>query len=80
MRKLAIVPVLLGLSLACEETNLCDDYADYMCACHADDEGFDCAELRATLAGADPATQDQCLIDLEDQQAEDEADGLDCAV
>jgi hypothetical protein len=63
----------------CEIPQPCDDYVDYMCTCHADDADFDCEELQSVFADADPALQDQCSIDLADQQDQDDADGLDCA-
>jgi hypothetical protein len=50
-----------------------------MCECHADDDGFDCAELQTTYESADADLQEQCVIDLADQEAEDDASGA-CAV
>lgn len=78
------IPVLaafVGALFACDEPeNACDDYVDYMCDCHADDPEFDCETLTATYANAGPDVQDQCVIDLEDQQEADEAAGLTCPV
>ena len=68
---------MLGGAL-CAETNPCDDYVQYMCDCHGNDEGFSCDELRTTYENADPAQQDQCSIDLDDQQQQDEQDGITC--
>lgn len=67
---------LIGL-VACEDEP-CNDYVDYMCSCHDGEEGFDCAELRATLSGAEPAVQDQCSLDLSEQQADDDSAGVEC--
>jgi hypothetical protein len=74
IRILAVAGVLLS-AVACEDTTPCDDYATYMCDCHANDDGFDCQALRNALTGADQSQQDQCVIDLEDQQ---DADGGVC--
>lgn len=70
---------ILGTLLACEDQP-CTRYVDYICQCHADDPSFDCAELQNTLLGAEPEVQDQCYIDLQDQQEIDDADGLACDV
>lgn len=61
----------------------CDDqpclrYVDYMCACHDGENGVSCEELQQTYAGASPSVQDQCAIDLADQQDADDAAGLQC--
>lgn len=79
MRKLlALTAVLAGL-LACDEpVNGCDSYVDYMCTCHADDPGFSCDDLTAAYANASIEVQDECAIDLEDQQDADAAAGLVC--
>lgn len=75
--------VLLGLGVgvltACEDEP-CGRYVDYMCACHDGEPGFDCAELQQVYADADPSVQDQCAIDLADQQDEDDANGVSCEI
>ena len=81
MRVLSIgaLAVVVGALFACEDQP-CNRYVDYICQCHADDPDFDCQELTNTLIGADPAVQDQCSIDLADQQAIDDQAGLACDV
>ena len=64
--------------VACEDQP-CDRYIDYVCACHADNPEFDCAELQVVLAGAEPEIQDTCAVDLADLEAQDAADGRACA-
>lgn len=56
----------------------CDEYVDYICVCHEDDPEFDCGALSETFADADPALQDECALNLQDQQDEDQQDGLEC--
>ena len=70
------IALLLGLAACIEEP--CDSYVDYMCDCHGEDTGFDCAQLQDIYSGADPEVQDQCAIDLDNQKAQDELAGLDC--
>jgi hypothetical protein len=70
------VPVL-GWLAACG-TNPCDDYVSYMCECHPDDEDFSCEDLRRQFEGADPELQDECTLELDEQQEEDEANGVEC--
>ena len=80
MKKIVAVSFgFLALGVACIPADPCGDYVDYMCECHADDDGFDCEELRDTYAAADADLQDQCTIDLGDQEAEDDATGA-CAI
>ncbi|MEZ4319347.1 MAG: hypothetical protein R3F61_17670 [Myxococcota bacterium] len=67
----------VGLLVGCEETP-CDRYVDYMCACHDGEPGVDCNDLIDVYAGAGPDVQDQCAIDLSDQEQADEAAGLTC--
>ena len=70
--------LLLSLTVGCEP-NPCNDYVDYMCACHDQDPGVDCQALRNTYANADSALQDSCARALDDQQAVDDNDtGLVC--
>jgi hypothetical protein len=71
--------MLLFVAATCEELP-CDDYVDYMCACHDADPGFDCEELELALEDADPDLQDQCEIDLAEQEADDADAGLECEV
>lgn len=61
---------------ACEPVSPCDDYVDYQCACH---DEVDCDELTVTYQNADPAVQDECAVLLDEQQAEDDRNGVDCA-
>jgi hypothetical protein len=74
-----IMSAVLCSALACDEMEPCEDYIDYMCACHEAEADFSCAELEQTLSEAEPDVQSQCAIDLVDQQDEDEVDGLECA-
>lgn len=79
MRRIVLIAAaFVAIAADCELTQPCDEYVDYMCSCHADDPGFDCAEFRAAFSGADPALQDQCAIDLAAQEEQDQADGLVC--
>jgi len=81
MLRLALVAVtLVAIGTACEEDGgqPCDRYVDYMCDCHGADPGFDCEELSNVFDDADPTIQDQCSIDLGDQQDEDDETGHEC--
>lgn len=71
-----IAATALGLLMivGCEP-NPCDDYVDYMCDCHPEE---DCASLENTYANADAELQDACAIELEDQEAEDAANDWVC--
>jgi len=69
---------LTALSLACSDSNSCDDYVDYVCECHADDPAYDCAALQTTYEDADDALQDECSIILADLEDQDDADGTGC--
>jgi hypothetical protein len=84
MRILFVSTLLIG-AVACTELEPCDDYIDYMCACHdstdaveGEDSEVNCDELLQTLGTADPEVQSQCAIDLSEQQAEDSEEGLEC--
>lgn len=70
---------LFGL-FACEPLTPCDEYVDYQCTCHAEDTGVDCEALTLTYAGAGPDVQDECAILLDEQQAADDAAGVECAI
>ncbi|MCB9673725.1 MAG: hypothetical protein H6737_01335 [Alphaproteobacteria bacterium] len=67
----------LGLLVGCE-VQPCDRYVDYMCACHDGEPGVDCQELIDIYTNASADIQDQCSIDLADQEAEDQANGVAC--
>ena len=72
-----IIGCVLVTALGCDELEPCDDYVDYMCACH--DVELSCADLEQTLSEADPDVQSQCAIDLADQRDDDDVEGLECA-
>jgi len=72
MTRIFFVATLLGVGLACSEsTEPCDRYVDYMCDCHANDDGFDCQQLTEAYEGADQQVQDECAIELDDQKQAD---------
>ncbi len=73
MRALGVLASGLALWVGCDAPQPCDEYVDYMCDCHA--EEVDCETLRQTYADAAPAVQDQCAIDLSDQEQADVASG-----
>lgn len=75
---LAVIPFVMTTGCFEETETACDRYVEYMCQCHADDEGFDCAELQAAYTDADQTLQESCQIDLEDQRASDEDEGDFC--
>lgn len=79
-RLLIVVAAIAGLFVGCFEENPCDRYVDYMCDCHADDPDYDCAELTRIYASADTTVQDQCAVELTNQQDQDDDDGLVCGV
>ena len=56
----------------------CDRYVDYLCTCHEDDPEYDCETMQNAYADASADMQDQCSIELSDQQAEDDEAGLEC--
>ncbi|MCO4744269.1 MAG: hypothetical protein KC912_05735 [Proteobacteria bacterium] len=76
--RLIFAASLFALGVACELGEPCDRYVDYMCDCHV--SASECDQLRAELAGADPDIQDQCAIDLSQQEAQDDDDGVVCEV
>lgn len=78
MRRFVMV-TLLAL-VACESDEPCQDYIDYICACHDGEEGFDCEEFEKTYGDADADVQDDCAIGLDEQKEADEAAGLSCEV
>ena len=76
MRGIVGLALLVVGFVACDEpVNVCDDYVAYMCDCH---DEVDCDAITATYADASASVQDQCTVELEDQQDTDEAAGLVC--
>lgn len=73
----AVAAMWLLMGATCS-TQPCNNYVDYMCACHASDSGVDCASLREVYGSADPSLQDQCSIDLSQQKSEDQQNGVTC--
>ena len=63
----------------CEPIPPCEDYVDYMCACHAEDTGVDCQDLQDTYSGADPDVQDECNVLLNEQESQDQEAGETCS-
>ncbi len=79
MRQFIVFGLVLAAPLVgCESEEPCQDYVDYICACHDGEEGFDCAEVEETFGNADADLQDECSITLDEQRQQDEADGLEC--
>ncbi len=74
----AVLMLSLCMSPACEDETPCDRYIDYMCDCHADDEGFDCQEISDSFANADNDVQDSCALTLSTQKDVDEEEGNTC--
>lgn len=67
------------LLLACTvDTGPCQDYCDYICECHAGEEGYDCEECRTVYGGADAELQDECETELLALQDADAAAGNSC--
>lgn len=56
----------------------CMDYCDYVCECHAGDEGFDCDACATVYEEADAETQDACQTELTTLQNDDQANGTGC--
>jgi len=65
--------------VACEPIAPCDEYVDYMCACHEEDSGVSCEDLQDTYTGADPDVQDECGVLLNEREAEDQEAGETCS-
>jgi len=76
----AVVAVAVALVAGCSQEDPCGDYVDYICSCHEEDPDFDCDELRTTYENADPSTQDECAIALDEQEEIDDDAGLECSV
>jgi hypothetical protein len=69
--RIAALCALLG-AVACS-SDPCQEYADYMCDCHPEE---DCSDLQ-TIYGSDKADgdlQETCASDLDAQQQEDGAE------
>lgn len=69
---------LFAISVGCELSEPCDRYAEYMCDCHL--TANECDQLRASVLGSETEVQDQCSIDLSNQQVQDDEDGVVCDV
>jgi hypothetical protein len=78
MRAVFLLSLAVAATPGCMDES-CDEYVDYLCTCHEDDPEFDCDVLMATYENADSATQEDCALSLDEQQAEDAQDDLDCA-
>ena len=74
--RLICIAGLLTLGVACELSEPCDRYVNYMCDCHV--TAAECDQLRAQFSGAAQDLQDQCDIDLSNQEAEDADAGVVC--
>ncbi len=73
-----LIPVGLFATLsACFFDEPCQRYADYMCDCHTE-TAEECRQFQAIAETADPRLQDQCEIDLAEQQQEDAINGFVC--
>ncbi len=66
--------LFIGLS-GCAETDACDEYIQYMCDCHPE---ADCEALERQYGEADAATQDDCALELDDQEEVDETSAHTC--
>lgn len=74
-----IAVLALPLALAgCLTEDPCGDYVAYMCDCHVNDADVDCDELETIYGSADADLQEQCAVDLEDQQDDDDAVAYEC--
>ncbi|MFT5686642.1 MAG: hypothetical protein ACI8RZ_007598 [Myxococcota bacterium] len=68
--------ILVGLALAgCDDSDPCDEYVDYICDCHPDD---DCESLLNTYDESDAELQDECALALDEQQDDDDSVGHEC--
>ncbi len=68
--------LVISIAAACDPSNPCDRYVDYMCECHAE---VSCDDLATTYEEADPGVQDECAVLLDQQEESDAAEGLDCS-
>ena len=76
-------PLILAACLASSfaagcSSNPCDEYVSYMCDCHPESDDTTCDELRTVYEDADVDLQDQCAIELDNQQEADETAGHTC--
>lgn len=75
----SLLPFLVLPVTSClVEAGPCTDYCDYICSCHAGEEGYDCEECRTVYSDADPELMDECETELTTLQQEDEANGTGC--
>jgi len=71
--------VLLAVGfMACEDKDHCDEYVDYICDCHADDPDFNCDEQRSIYEEASLDQQNECAIELDNQEQSDQDNGEGC--
>ena len=75
MKRLLGIAVLLGLGVACLDENPCDAYVEYMCECHTESDD-ECESLQLTYEVPSSDVQEQCVIDLEEQELDDEEAGF----
>jgi len=67
--------LFLSLSVGCGDlvSNPCQDYVDYVCACHTDNPELDCDTMRAAHSNAgvdqypDCEVEHQALLELDEQ-------------
>ncbi len=76
-RFLTALGALAGLTACLVTDAACEDYADYICECHADE--YDCNEVRLEVSDPDADQLADCQVELDDLQADDADAGLDCA-
>lgn len=77
MRRFLIASIsLLATGVACVPTSACDDYVDYMCDCHPEE---DCAELRTIHQDAIGEELTDCTVALDEQKEEDVTSANECA-
>lgn len=71
MRIATLLPLLV--LTACTTSDPCQEYADYMCACHPEEN---CEDLQTIYADgtADADLQESCASDLDAQESDDGAE------
>ena len=74
MKSFSLVVGLLAAT-ACVPATACDEYVDYMCDCHPEE---DCQTLRVIHQDAEGEMLSDCTIALDEQLEVDDSDGLDC--
>lgn len=67
---------LLATAAACVPSSVCDEYVDYMCDCHPEE---DCAELRTIHQDAVGEELTDCSIALNEQKEADVVSENECA-